>query len=103
MGKAKAPRTASAEPQAAPRALAQDIHDQAAEIAEEIAALLADIPDEQLFGNTELLIRDKVLKLVARSLAAKLDQKKTATTGPASTAQSAEKPRNSTASASETP
>lgn len=103
MGKAKAPRTAPARPQEAPRALAQDIHDQAAEIAEEIAALLADIPDEQLFGNTELLIRDKVLKLVAHSLAAKLDQKKTATTAPASTAPGADKPPDSTATASETP
>jgi hypothetical protein len=103
MGKAKAPRTAAPESQDAPRALAQDIHDQAAEIADEVAALLADIPDEQLFGNTELLIRDKVLKLVARSLAAKLDQKKTATTGRASTAPVAEKPPDSTATASEIP
>jgi hypothetical protein len=103
MSKAKAPRAAPSHPQESVRALAQDIHDQAAEIADEIVALLADMPDEQLFGNTELLIRDKVLKLVARSLAAKLDQKKTVTTAPASTAPSAEKPLDSTTTASETP
>jgi hypothetical protein len=103
MSKSTAPRTSQPEPQGSRSALAQDIHDQATEIADEIAALLADMPDEQLFGNTELLIRDKVLKLVARSLAAKLDQKKTATTAPASTVPSAEKPPDSTVTVSETP
>jgi hypothetical protein len=103
MSQAKAPRTPPAQPQEASSALAQDIHDQAVEIADEVAALLAELPDEQLFGNTELLIRDKVLKLVARSLAAKLDQKKTATTAPASTAPAVAKPPDSTASASEPP
>jgi len=73
---AKTRRSAAFQPQEPQSALAQDIRDQASEIADEIAALLADLPDEQLFGNTELLIRDKVLKLVAGSLAAKLDQKK---------------------------
>jgi hypothetical protein len=103
MTKANARRAAPPEPQEPQSALAQDIRDQAAEIADEVAALLAEIPDEQLFGDTELLIRDKVLKLVARSLAAKLDQKKTATTAPALTAPSAEKPLDSTATASEAP
>jgi hypothetical protein len=103
MSQAKARRAVPAQPQEPQSALIQDIHAQAAEIADEVAALLADLPDEQLFGNTELLIRDKVLKLVARSLAAKLDQKKTATTAPASTAPSAATPRDSTATASETP
>ena len=98
MSKSQAPR-----PQEARTTLAQDIHDQAAEIAEEIAALLANLPDEQVFGDTELVLRDTVLKLVARSLAAKLDQKKTAITAPASTAPSAEKLPDSTATASEPP
>jgi hypothetical protein len=99
----KTSRPARPQPQEPENALAQDIRDQATEIADEVAALLADIPDEQLFGNTELLIRDKVLKLVAQALAAKLDQKKTATTAPASTAASAEKPLDSTAIESEIP
>jgi hypothetical protein len=103
MGKAKSPSTAPAQAQEARNALVQDIHEQAAEIAEEVAALLADLPAEQVFGDTEFLIRDKVLKLVARSLAAKLDQKKTAITGPASTASSAAKSLDSTATANETP
>lgn len=100
---AKTPRSAGPQPQESRRALAEDIHQQAAQIAEEIAAVLADLPDEQLFGNTELLIRDKVLQLVARSLAAKLDQKKTATTAPALTAPTVAKPPDSTGSESETP
>ena len=102
MSKVKISRAAPAQPQDAASALAQDIHDQAAEIAEEITALLADLPAEQVFGNTELLLRDKVLKLVARSLAAKLDQKKTATSAPASTAPTVAKPQDSTGFGSET-
>jgi putative SOS response-associated peptidase YedK len=43
MGKAKRARTAAPQPQEVNRALEQDIHDQAAEIAEEIAAHLAGI------------------------------------------------------------
>ena len=100
---AKTRRSAAPQSHEPQSALAQDIRDQASAIADEIAALLADIPDEQLFGNTELLLRDKVLKLVAGSLAAKLDQKKTATTAAASTAPSAAKAPDSTATGSATP
>jgi hypothetical protein len=81
------------------RLLAQDIRDQAAEIADEVASLLFSVPDEQLFGDTEFRIRDQVLKLVARSIAARLDQKKTATPEPASTAPVAARPPDSTATA----
>ena len=85
------------------RLLAQAIRDQAAEIADEVAALLVSVPDEQLFGDTEFRIRDKVLKLVARSIAARLDQKKTATPEPASTAPGAARPPDSTATVSVIP
>lgn len=100
---AKTPRSTAPQPQEPQSALAQDIRDQASAIADEIAALLADIPDEQVFGNTELLLRDKVLQLVAGALTAKLDQKKTATTARASIAPSAAKPPDSTATGSATP
>jgi len=100
---AKIRRSVVPQPEEPQIALAQDIRDQAREIANEIAAFLADLPDEQLFGSTELLLRDKVLQLVAGALAAKLDQKKTATMARASTAPSAAKPPDSTATGSATP
>jgi hypothetical protein len=85
------------------RQLAADIQLQAAEILHDVAELLAAIPDEELFGDTEFVVRRKVLRIVAAAYQARIDQKKTATTAPASTARIAAKPLGSTGTASEAP
>jgi hypothetical protein len=56
-------------------AVAADLQDQAALILQQVADLLATVPEAQLFGDTEFLIRDHILQLVARSYQARLAQK----------------------------
>jgi hypothetical protein len=57
-------------------AVAADLQEQAEAIVQEVADLLAAVPEAQLFGDTEFLVRDKVLQLVARAYRARLAQKK---------------------------
>ena len=84
------------------RQLAEDIQAQSAEILQEVAELLAAIPDEELFGDNEFVVRQKVLKIVAAAYQARIDQKKRmATQDPASTAHTAAKPPASTTAADE--
>ena len=96
-------RTLTLEQQQRAQQLAQLIGADAAPIVQDIAELLATVPDEQLFGDTEFLLRDRVLKLIGCALNARLGQKKTATPAPASTARAAGKPPPSTATAPATP
>lgn len=83
------------------RQLAEDIQAQSAEILQEVAELLAAIPDEELFGDNEFVVRQKVLKIVAAAYQARIDQKKTATRDRALTARTAAKPPASTTTADE--
>jgi hypothetical protein len=83
--------------------LVEDIHAQADEIVREVAQMLDAVPDQQLFGETEFLVRQKVLKIVAAAYTARVGQKKTARSGRASTARTAAKPPNSTATGSVNP
>jgi hypothetical protein len=82
------------------RQLAEDIRLQSAEILQEVAELLAVVPDEELFGDNEFVVRQKVLQIVAAAYQARMEQKKMATTDRASTARTAAKPPASTGSAS---
>lgn len=77
--------------------LAADIREQAEDIFREVAELLSTVPDAQLFGDTEFVVRARVLKLVAHAYTARLAQKKTATSAPGSTARGVAKPPGSTA------
>jgi hypothetical protein len=74
-----------------------DLLQQAQPILADIARLLVDTPDENLFGATEFALRDKILKLVAVALNARLGEKKVATRDAASTAPTATPPQPSTA------
>src|ERR1700722_4833796 len=56
--------------------LAAEIEGLSAEVIQEIAALLDSTPDKDLFGDTEFVIRAKVLKIVAQAYSARLAQKK---------------------------
>lgn len=85
------------------RQLADDIRAQSAEILQEVAELLAAVPDHELFGDTEFVVRRKVLQIVAAAYQARIGQKKMATTDRASTVRTAAKPPASTGSASEAP
>jgi len=79
------------------QAVTADLVQQAEPILREIASLLVDTPDEKLFGATEFALRDKVLKLVAVALNARVGEKKAGTRGAASTAPDAAAPPDSTA------
>lgn len=83
--------------------LADDLRDQASEVFREVSEILSTVPDEQLFGDTEFLVRQKVIKLVADAYTARLAQKKTATSAAASTVPTASEPRPSTATATARP
>ena len=69
-------RTLTPEQQQLAQELAQLIEVDAAAIIQEIAEILATTPDEQLFGDTEFLLRDRVLRILGRALNARLAQKK---------------------------
>jgi hypothetical protein len=83
--------------------LAEVIRAQADDILQEVAQPLAEVPDERLFGDTEFAVRDRILRLVAAAYQARLAQKKSATSAPASTAPGADEPPPSTATAAERP
>lgn len=73
-------------------ALLDDVQDQTDDILREVTQLLSDLPDEHLFGATELLVRDKVLQIVARLYQARIAQKKTAMKAPESIVPTATDP-----------
>jgi hypothetical protein len=83
--------------------LADALGAEAQDILQEVAQLLSDTPDEQLFGDTEFAVRDRILRLVATAYQARLAQKKSATSAPASTAPTVDGPPPSTATAAERP
>jgi hypothetical protein len=93
-------RTKTPEQDAQARQLGEDIRLQSAEILQEVAEFLAAVPDEELFGDTEFVVRSKVLRIVAAAYQARVSQKKTGTTDRASTARTAAGPPPSTGSAS---
>ncbi len=95
-------RTKTPEQDSQARQLAEDIRLQSAEILQEVADLLAAVPDEELFGDNEFVVRKKVLRIVASAYQARVNQKKTATRRRASTARAAAKPPASTDSGNET-
>src|SRR5260370_13404251 len=96
-------RTKTPEQDSPARQLAEDIRLQSAAILQEVADVLAAVPDEELFGANEFVVRQKVLKIVAAAYQARIGQKKMATTRRASTARPARKPLASTDSANEVP
>jgi hypothetical protein len=65
----------------------QELLDELAQLTQEelleMERLLQEADPASLFGNTEFKIRDLALKLAAKLYQRRLDQKKTATTGPA--------------------
>jgi hypothetical protein len=86
-------------PDSSARQLADAIHAAADDILQEVAQLLNDLPDDELFGDNEFVVRDRILRIVGAAYQARLAQKKMATSVPASTAPTAAKPPASTATA----
>jgi hypothetical protein len=86
----------SAEKEAEAQVLAQRIREVADEEILQIARLLLDQSDAEIFGDTEFALRDLVLKLGAKALEEHLRQKKTATRAAASTAPPVIRPPSST-------
>jgi hypothetical protein len=68
-----------------------------------LARLLVSKADCDLFGATEFQVRDLVHRIGAKALEARVAQKKTATKAPASSARTADKRPNSTATGPKRP
>ncbi len=81
----------SAERQARVQAIRARLRPLLEQTAADMAEQLADLPDEQLFGQIEFTLRDQAHQLATAAHQAGIDvrQKKTATTAPASSATSA--------------
>jgi hypothetical protein len=77
---APSPLTAAQEARA--QQLAQELHQAAADDLLQIARTLVARDDRHLFGQTEVTIRDLVLRIGAKAFDTLLAQKKTATTAP---------------------
>lgn len=92
----------SAEKEGEAKALAQRIREATDDDVLQIARLLVDRPEAEIFGDTEFALRDLVLKIGAKALEEHLRQKKTATTAAASTASVAIRPRSPTATGPKT-
>lgn len=76
-------RTLTPEQKQQARQLKDEIQAMSEEILQEVAELLSATPDKELFGDTEFVVRQKVLKIVATAFTARVAQKKTAMTAPA--------------------
>jgi hypothetical protein len=87
----------SAEKETEAQALATRIRELADEELLAMARLLVSKPEHETFGDTELELRDLVLKVGAKALEEHLRQKKTVTAAAASIAPPASKPPSSTA------
>ena len=83
-------------PQEEIKELVAQLHLEADDIFQDIAELMTGIPTEQLFGDNEFVLRDKILKLVGSALTARLAQKKMATSGPVSIVPTVNEPPAST-------
>lgn len=90
-------RTTSADQEAKVQELAAEIESMSVEIIQEVAAILNATPDKELFGDTEFVVRAKVLKIVAKAYSARVAQKKTGTSAAPSPAPTASDPLNSKA------
>lgn len=88
-------RTTSTEQHSKAQQLAAEIESMSADVIREVAEILDATPDKELFGDTEFLVRAKVLKIVAKAYTARVAQKKTATSAGPSRARTASDPRNS--------
>jgi hypothetical protein len=93
----------SPELEAEARALVARLRPQAEADLLALARLLVSKPDAEVFGETEFEVRAVVHGLGAKAYATHLAGKKTATTGPASPARTADKVPSSTATATKTP
>jgi hypothetical protein len=91
-------RTLTPEQKQQSRQLKDEIQAMSEEILQDVAELLSGTPDEELFGDTEFIVRQKVLKIVATAFTAHLAQKKTAMSAPALTVPTASNPPASTVS-----
>jgi hypothetical protein len=85
------PSTTSVDRQARVQALSERLLPLVQQTARDMAEQLADLPDEQLFGQIEFTLRDQAHQLASAAHQAGIDvrQKKTATTVPASSATTA--------------
>jgi hypothetical protein len=88
-------RTTSKNPDGHAEQLAAEIESMSAEILKEVAVILDSTPDKELFGDTEFVVRDKILKIVAQAYTARLAQKKTDTSVRPSLVPTVVDPRNS--------
>jgi hypothetical protein len=75
-------RTTSADQESKVQELAAEIESMSAEVIQEVAEILNATPDREIFGDTEFVVRSKVLKIVAKAFTARLAQKKTDTSVP---------------------
>jgi hypothetical protein len=97
------PAAAPTDREALARELAQLLRDQSEETFLQIAQLLTQADDSQLFGTLEFKIRDLLLQLGTRAYNLHLQQKKTATTAPVSPAPTASRPPASRTTAPDAP
>lgn len=91
----------SPELEAKAQELAARIRSRSADTILDMARQLVATPDENLFGKTELQLRDKVLTILGDALEERIE-KKVATSTPASTAPTAKVRRVSTPTAAKT-
>jgi hypothetical protein len=82
--------------------LAEQMKEQAGGPFLAIARLLVATDESTLFGATEFAVRKHALEVISQAYSLHLDQKKTATAGPPSTARCVAERRDSTAIASAT-
>ena len=68
-------RTTSTEPEDKVQQLAAEIESMSAEVIQEVAEILNATPDREIFGDTEFVVRSRVLKIVAKAFTARLAQK----------------------------
>jgi hypothetical protein len=90
-------RVTSAEQKSSSQELAEEIMSMSADDIQEVAELLDAIPDKELFGDNEFVIRSKILKIVAKAYTARIAQKKTEMSAVPSNAHTASDPLNSKA------
>ena len=93
----------SPELEAKARELVARLRPQAEEDLLALARLLVSKEDRELFGDTEFEVRDIVQGLGAKAYTAHLAEKKTATTGRASSVPTASRAPSSTATATKLP
>ena len=89
--------TSSTEQESTAEQLAAEIESMSADVIREVAEILDATPDKELFGDTEFLVRSRVLKIVAKAYTARVSQKKTATSAVPSPVSTASDPLNSKA------